>query len=60
MSANSSYSVAIPGNVDVTGLAHLIRADQQEDLVLRDAWFPSRGLHRQTALLHSLIPPRPG
>jgi hypothetical protein len=55
----SSYSVAMCGDVDEGALAHLIRADHQEDLCFA-TWFPSRGVHRQTALIHSLIPPLRG
>jgi hypothetical protein len=49
----------MPGVVDEAALAHLIRADHQEDLCFA-MWYPSRGAHRQTALIHRLIPPLPG
>jgi molybdopterin-synthase adenylyltransferase len=53
------YSVAMSGEIDEKALAHLIRADRQEDLCF-GTWFPSRGLNRRTALIHSLILPAPG
>ncbi len=59
MSRRPSYSVAIPGAVNQAAIGHLIRPDHQEDLCFAK-WYPSRGAHRETALLHSLILPRPG
>jgi hypothetical protein len=53
------YSVAIPGAVNEKALAHLIRADGQEDLCFA-TWHPSNGADRRTALIHSLILPREG
>jgi len=54
-----SYSVAIPGELDEAMLRHLIRADRQEDLCFA-TWYPSTGINRKTALLHSLILPGRG
>jgi hypothetical protein len=59
MSTSLSYSVAIPGKVDKAMLAHLIRADHQEDLCFA-TWYPSNGVHRKTALLHTVMLPQPG
>jgi hypothetical protein len=59
MKQSPSFSVALRGEIDEVVLAHLIRADHQEDLCFA-TWFPSNGHHRKTALLHSLILPQPG
>ncbi len=59
MKPSSSYSVAIPGEIDEALLAHLIRSDHQEDLCFA-TWYPSNGVQRKTAILHSVILPRPG
>lgn len=59
MKGSSSFSVAIPGEIDEAVLGHLIRADHQEDLCFA-TWYPSNGCRRNTALLHSLILPQPG
>jgi molybdopterin/thiamine biosynthesis adenylyltransferase len=55
----SSFSVAIPGHVHETALAHLIRPDGQEDLCFA-LWYPSQGHSRQTALIHRILMPMPG
>ncbi len=55
----SSFSVAIRGEIDEALLAHLIRADHQEDLCFA-TWYPSTGWHRKTALLYTPILPQPG
>src|ERR1700679_2987733 len=59
MKQSPSFSVALPGEIDEAVLAHLIRADHQEDLCFA-TWYPSNGHHRKTALLHSLILPQSG
>jgi hypothetical protein len=53
------YSAAIPSEVHASAVAHLVRADRQEDLCF-GLWFPSQGRGRTSALLQSLILPRPG
>lgn len=58
MKQSASFSVAIRGEIDEAVLAHLIRADGQEDLCFA-TWYPSSGQRRKTALLHSLILPQP-
>ena len=59
MKRPSWFSVAVRGEVDEALLAHLIRADHQEDLCFA-TWYPSTGWHRKTALLHTPILPQPG
>ena len=54
-----SYSVALPSALYKEALAHLIRADGQEDLCFA-LWYPSQGATRTTALLSRLILPEDG
>lgn len=51
-----NYSVAIPANLDVELLNHLIRQDGQEDAMFC-LWMPSCGKDRYTALLNESILP---
>jgi molybdopterin/thiamine biosynthesis adenylyltransferase len=55
----SIFSVAMPEAVDLELRRHLIRPDGQEDICFA-LWTPSRGLHRETALVHTVILPAPG
>lgn len=52
-------SVAIPAPLDRELIAHLVRADGQEDLAFA-LWHPSRGELRDTALINRIILPEPG
>ena len=55
----SWFSVAVRGGIDEALLAHLVRADHQEDLCFA-TWYPSTGWDRKSALLHTPILPQPG
>ena len=52
-------SVAMAENVDAELRGHLLRRDGQEDLTFA-LWTPSRGATRETALLHTIVPPLRG
>ena len=56
---SSEFSVAIPSDLNAQILAHLIRADRQEDLCFA-LWAPSRGTGRYSALVNQVILPAPG
>lgn len=51
-----NYAAALPHPVHTQAVAHLLRADRQEDLCFA-LWFPSRGTSRTTALLERLVLP---
>mgnify|MGYP001239256888 CR=1 FL=1 len=53
------YSAALPSDVDVAARGHLLRMDRQEDLCFA-LWSPSNGQGRTTALIRSILPPKPG
>lgn len=53
------YSVAMPSEVDSDARGHLVRPDGQEDVCF-GLWYPSYGMERTTALLHSLVLPNHG
>lgn len=55
----TEYSVALPRAVHDELVAHLRRADHQEDLCFA-LWYPSVGKRRITALIHKVILPRDG
>jgi molybdopterin/thiamine biosynthesis adenylyltransferase len=50
------YSVALSEQVNAALQAHLIRADEQEDLTFA-LWSPSAGAERVTALIHTVVLP---
>ena len=52
-------SVAMAEAVDTDLRGHLLRADHQEDLTFA-LWTPSSGATRETALLHTVVPPLRG
>ena len=56
---NTERSIAIPQAVDEELRSHLLKGDGQEELAF-SLWSPSKGAHRITALLNSLIPPVEG
>lgn len=55
----SSFSVAFTEAVDADLREHLIREDLEEDLIFV-LYTPSQGKQRNTALLHTLLPPQTG
>lgn len=55
----TDHSVALPAVVHRKAASHLLRDDGQEDLCFA-LWHPSRGTCRFTALVSSVIIPRPG
>ncbi|MBI4005731.1 MAG: ThiF family adenylyltransferase [Gammaproteobacteria bacterium] len=52
-------SVAIPAATVLRMFEHLIRADKEEDLLFA-LWYPSQGVTRYTALIHTPVFPQPG
>lgn len=52
-------SVAMTEAVDAELRGHLLRADRQEDLAFA-LWTPSSGVTRESALLHTVVPPLRG
>lgn len=57
--SRAARSVAMTEEVACAARTHLLRADHQEDLCFA-LWYPSRGLHRMTALVQRLILPGKG
>ncbi|HEX8360965.1 MAG TPA: ThiF family adenylyltransferase [Longimicrobium sp.] len=55
----AEYGVALAGAVNAAATSHLVREDGEEDLLFA-LWSPSRGTHRQTALVHTLVLPEDG
>lgn len=56
---SSSSSVAIPASIATGLVSHLIRTDEQEDLLFA-LWTPSEGASRFSALVHTPIFPQEG
>ena len=59
MMPDQEFNVAIPEPINVGLLHHLIKNDDEEDLVFA-LWYPSIGARRLTALLHTPIYPTEG
>lgn len=55
----TTYSVALTSRFHRELMAHLVRADGQEDLCFA-LWYPSDGATRKTALLHRAVLPQLG
>ncbi len=53
------FSAAIPSDVHLAAMGHLISSDGQEDLCFA-LWYPSRGDERTTALVRELVLPKRG
>jgi len=53
------YSAVLSSEIHDEAARHLLRPDQQEDLCFA-LWYPSKGVDRTTALIHSLILPKSG